>query len=154
MKLITPQRRSYNNTWARNAYAKNPEKYRAKAAAWRTKNPEKTNAAVKKYIMAHPRKYMFTNKKKQAAIKGIEFTITFNDIIWPDLCPILGIPLVYQRWRGTVCGPYDDSPSFDRINPELGYVLGNVQIISNRANRIKGNGTPEEIMKIALWLNR
>jgi hypothetical protein len=47
----------------------------------------------------------------------------------------------------------DTSPSLDKINPELGYVPGNVAIISYRANRIKNNGTAEEHRLIADWMD-
>jgi hypothetical protein len=40
----------------------------------------------------------------------------------------------------------------DRIIPELGYVPGNVKIISMRANRIKTNATIEDIKNVLLYL--
>lgn len=63
----------------------------------------------------------------------------------PDTCPVLGIPLDYTSGKGTRC---DNSPSLDRINSLDGYTLGNVIVISWRANRIKNNGSPEEHLKI------
>ena len=36
----------------------------------------------------------------------------------------------------------------DRIIPELGYVEGNLVIVSDLANRIKTNATPEQIIKV------
>ncbi len=68
----------------------------------------------------------------------------------PDVCPILGIPLDF--------GPCLDSkrrenaPSLDQIKPGKGYELDNVQVISWRANRIKNDSTPEELMKIATYM--
>lgn len=41
--------------------------------------------------------------------------------------------------------PNEDSPSIDKVIPELGYVRGNVWVISNKANRIKNNATLEEL---------
>ena len=46
----------------------------------------------------------------------------------------------------------DDSPSLDRIVPELGYVTSNVRVISWRANAIKRNACADEIEAVALWL--
>ncbi len=40
------------------------------------------------------------------------------------------------------------SPSLDRIIPEKGYVKGNVIVVSNKANVIKNNATPEEIIAV------
>jgi hypothetical protein len=73
----------------------------------------------------------------------------------PDHCPILGIPLNYEGRRdGSVegFGRSDDSPSIDQIIPGAGYFLGNIQILSWRANRIKSNATPDELRAIANYM--
>jgi hypothetical protein len=41
--------------------------------------------------------------------------------------------------------------SIDKIVPALGYVKGNVIIVSNRANIIKNNATPEEILAVGFF---
>ena len=46
----------------------------------------------------------------------------------------------------------DNSPSIDRLIPELGYIKGNVNVISLRANIIKNNATKDELIKIANWM--
>jgi hypothetical protein len=90
----------------------------------------------------------FRTKKSNCIRVGKEFSIDFGDIEFPTHCPILGIELDYFTDKGHK----DNSPSFDRINPELDYVKGNVAIISMRANRIKNNGTAEEHEKIAKFM--
>ena len=55
-------------------------------------------------------------------------------------CPLLGHPFSESG---------ENSPSFDRINPKLGYVKGNVWIVGLRANVIKNDGTAEEHEMIA-----
>ncbi|MBB3990312.1 hypothetical protein [Croceicoccus naphthovorans] len=60
--------------------------------------------------------------------------------------PILGIP-IYIAKGGR--GGKDHSPSLDRIRPKLGYVPGNVIVISNRANRLKSDATIRELRDIA-----
>jgi len=70
-----------------------------------------------------------------------------EDIIFHDTCPILGIPI---DWESEIRN--DNSPSFDRIDNSKGYVPGNVEIISWRANRIKNDGTEEEHYKIFMYL--
>jgi hypothetical protein len=67
----------------------------------------------------------------------------------PDKCPILGIELFISE-KGV--GRTDNSPSLDRIIPSLGYVKGNIAVISQRANRIKNDATLEEITKLKAWL--
>lgn len=43
-------------------------------------------------------------------------------------------------------------PSIDRLVPSLGYVRGNVNIISNRANLLKKDATLQEIESLYLWM--
>jgi hypothetical protein len=67
----------------------------------------------------------------------------------PEYCPVFGIKLNYdgvekQGWTRT-----DNSPSIDRIDSSKGYTADNIQIISWRANRIKNDSTPEELRKLA-----
>ena len=83
--------------------------------------------------------------KKRAKKKGIEFNLLIEDIPQvPEICPILGINIIANITNS----PLDSSPSLDRINPLLGYIVGNVRIISNRANRIKADATLEELKLI------
>ena len=46
----------------------------------------------------------------------------------------------------------DESPSLDRIDSKKGYTKDNVQVISNRANRLKADGNIEEFKLILKWL--
>lgn len=89
----------------------------------------------------------FTSKKAQAKRCGWEWTVSFGDLVWPTHCPILGMELDYFA-----AGVQENSPSFDQIIAGKGYVVGNVQIISWRANRIKNNGTAEEHQLIANYM--
>ena len=74
-----------------------------------------------------------------------------EDIVVPDVCPVLGIPI--QKNHGHQ-GYFDDSPSVDRIIPELGYTKGNVRVISNRANLLKNNAKIEELELVLEDLRR
>lgn len=98
---------------------------------------------------------IWCNVKKRAKQKGIVFTLNIKDIpIIPKFCPILNLKIKSNN----VNSPLDSSPSLDRINPKLGYIKGNVRIISNRANRIKSDATLEELRLILkdgenIWKN-
>lgn len=89
----------------------------------------------------------FRNKKAYAKSRGIEFTVNFGDLIFPDYCPALGIKIDYFASNRE-----ENSPSFDRIDSSKGYVEGNVVVLSWRANRIKNDGTKEELLKIYNYL--
>jgi hypothetical protein len=91
----------------------------------------------------------FRGKKSNAVRTGFTWDVEFGDLYWPTHCPILGLELDYFSEFCT-----EASPSFDRTNSDLGYVKGNVKIISWRANRIKNNGTAEEHRKIADYLDK
>lgn len=85
---------------------------------------------------------MLCEAKSRAKLKGLVFDITSEDVSWNDVCPVLGIPITYQRGKGR--GGDDNSPSLDRIDNSLGYVKDNVRIISNRANKLKNTMTKQE----------
>ena len=91
----------------------------------------------------------FNRKRANATRVGFTWTIKFGDLEWPRYCPILGLELDYFAESRK-----EESPSFDRINNNLGYEKDNVIIISWRANRIKNDGTSSEHRKIADFLDK
>lgn len=90
---------------------------------------------------------LVSHAKKRAMEYDIPFNLTKQDIHVPELCPALGIPLKVNDGK---LG--DGSPTIDRLVPELGYVIGNICVISAKANRIKNNSSFEEMRKIAAWM--
>ncbi len=66
----------------------------------------------------------------------------------PFLAHKLGIEL---EWEERVNGGHDNSPSLDRIDSTKGYVKGNVMIMSNLANRMKSNSTPEQLKQFSRY---
>jgi len=89
--------------------------------------------------------------KYRAKKEGIPFNLTLDDIIIPSHCPILGFPLEHAFGRGRG-GGLKNSPSLDRKIPELGYVQGNVGIISHAANCIKSNATLEQLKALVAYM--
>jgi hypothetical protein len=87
----------------------------------------------------------FRNKKSHTY--NCEFSIDFGDIDFPTHCPVLGMELDYFA-----DGREENSPSFDRVDPNKGYIKGNVVIMSWRANRIKNDGSAHEHEKIAKFM--
>lgn len=94
-----------------------------------------------------PCRRMYRAKRYRAKKDGIEFTIPFEEIVFPTHCPVLGVPLEYSDGDGPPVARLN-SPSFDRIDPEKGYVSGNVLIVSMLANQIKSCGTPLQILQV------
>ena len=88
------------------------------------------------------------NRLKQSAKKrDIPFDLTvtqLNELTFPITCPILGMPLKFNRGQ-----LQDDSYSIDRIDSSRGYTIDNIEVISWRANRLKNDGTIVELQKIA-----
>ena len=74
------------------------------------------------------------------AIKGLEFNLELSDIVIPEKCPLLEVPFHFGTKE---C--YDYSPSIDRIDNSKGYVKGNIQIISMKANAMKNSASLEEL---------
>lgn len=133
---MTPeQRRAYGAVINKRFYDRNKVKPAAVA---------KMAADNKRWRAQHPEKTMFDQAKKRARAKGLEFSIAVSDIIVPAVCPVLGFPLV-AGGRGRGVAKSFDSPSLDRINNLLGYVPGNVRVISFRANQLKSSATVREL---------
>lgn len=86
---------------------------------------------------------MIQRARQRARAIGIACTIGVQHIMIPRLCPLLGIPIEVGTKHS-----YDNAPSLDRIDPSIGYVPGNVWVISNRANTIKSSATLAELQKI------
>lgn len=113
--------------------------------------PDYVKRRDREYYRRSPETAILGEIRKRCIQRGIPFGITADDIRAPELCPILGIPL---RRGGDGRGPSFDSPSVDRIVPELGYVRGNVIVVSHLANSIKSNATPEQIIRVGVFYAR
>lgn len=89
--------------------------------------------------------------KNSAKRRNIHFDLSITDIDeigMPITCPVLGIPLKFNRNKVE-----DDSVSFDRIDSSKGYTKDNLIIVSYRANRIKTDASLVELNKIVDFYN-
>ena len=97
---------------------------------------------------------MLINASKQRAKnKNREHNITVEDIkaIYPldGCCPIFGMKLEFNS-----AGFRENSPSIDRVDSTKGYTPDNIQIISWKANRIKGYATLQELEMLMAYLKQ
>lgn len=125
-------------------YEKNREKRRKQMKEYQANNKDKT----KVYRQANKDAYALNHIKDRAKRKGLEFKLELADIVPPDYCPILKLKL--ERSEGF--GPKNSSPSVDRIDSTKGYTKDNIQVISNLANRMKTDATPEQLLMFAEWV--
>jgi len=93
------------------------------------------------------KKQLLDRIKAQAKIRGVEFNISVDDVVWNTHCPIFGFELNYWATNARE----RDTASFDRKNSSMGYVKGNVSVISNKANSCKSNMTTEEIERLLIY---
>lgn len=134
-------------------YERTKEKQKQTASQWKRDNADRARkTSVKSGLNARfrdPIGYLLTTTKYRASKNGIEFAITRDDIVIPDTCPILGIPLFFLESDSTKKSKNPNSPSIDRIDSMKGYVVGNIRVISWRANFLKNDATNEELIAIA-----
>lgn len=97
-----------------------------------------------KWRKENPCKYLLQLAKARAKEREVIFDLKEEDIIVPDLCPVFKVPFEY----GTPM-----TMSIDRIEPNRGYIKGNIQVISWKANRMKQDASLEELRTFALWVN-
>ncbi len=85
--------------------------------------------------------YKIWHRAKSRAKKlGVEFNIEISDIVIPEVCPVFNTP--FDKTSN------DYTYSIDRIDPNKGYIKGNVMIISNKANRIKSDASLSELLRV------
>ena len=95
----------------------------------------------------NPRRNMLVRAKGRAKQAGMEFSISLEDIIIPTYCPIFGVLLDTY----VIKSRNEHSPSLDRIDSTKGYIPGNVQVISWKANRAKIDTSLKELIVLGKW---
>lgn len=120
------------------------------ATKWRKENgnKQKLNRARKDWAKKNTVKSLLQSCRKSAKKRGLEYNLKPGDIVIPERCPILGIPLL----RGSVNSP--NNPSIDRVDPSVGYVKSNVRVISYRANRLKSDASIEELKALVAYVEK
>jgi hypothetical protein len=128
----------------------NPSPSRTRAKEWAKKNPERKKAASKASYhkkREDPITRMLKGAKSRAYADKREFNIDASDLILPNRCPYLGIEFEQRDSNGKLI--LQTCYSIDRIDSSKGYIKGNVQILSVKANRMKSDATISDMIVFA-----
>lgn len=121
---------------------------------------------MQSYVKANPVKVITSNLLKGARRRAKEKSLPFDidldyvrSIVGENAelashCPVFGFALDWSCQRNNGGKVLPNSPSIDRIDPERGYVKGNIKIISFRANQIKSDASHEELKLVTAYLGR
>lgn len=105
------------------------------------------NAYMRRFLrrrrLEHPAIGLLERARSRARRGNHQFDLDRNDIFVPTICPAVAIPITVGEERAP------GSPSLDRVDPELGYVRGNVRVVSDRANRLKGKRSLATLERLA-----
>lgn len=88
----------------------------------------KNASGQKKFLEDNPRKYMLIVPRRISKRDNLPFTITEEDTVIPETCPVTGLPII----RGSK-PRQPTSPSLEMLDPKLGYVPGNVRVVAYKA---------------------
>lgn len=124
---------------------KDPEKQKEYAKKWAAENKDKKLKYSQKHWESNPKARMLNAAKYRAKKKGLVFDLTEDDIIIPEVCPLLKIPFTIKRGQGRV----KNTIALDRIDSSKGYTRDNIQVLSHLANNMKHTATKEELIQFA-----
>ncbi len=117
----------------------------------RSEDAEYSRKGQYDWRVKNPKKYLVSRARGRAKLEGLPFSITDADFEMPEYCPVFPwLKLEFSNGRGS---RPDNIPTLDKIIPALGYVPGNIAIISMRANRLKSDATAEELRAILDWVH-
>lgn len=135
------------------ALRRNPDYVQEKTRRWRAANPDMVQAQQKRNhasrtdrYRADPLFYLWRTARSRAKKFGTPFDIEPADLVMPECCPITLEPI------DVLNSNYQNGASIDRVINELGYVKGNVRIISRKANRVKGDATIEQLERVIAYM--
>lgn len=122
-----------------------------KKKKWYRENIEHVKEYNRQYRLDNPERYMFRCAANNAQQSGREFTIELEDIKIPKVCPVLGIP-IQIGFLDTRQNQNDNSPSLDRLDNSKGYTKDNINVISWKANKLKGSAKLEDLKRVVVWM--
>jgi hypothetical protein len=129
-------------------YRKDPKARAVKHRSWSQKNKDHLQSYQIAWRQANPVCYALMRIKANARKRGIPFDLTESDLraVWTEVCPVFGISLVMNSERK------NNSLSVDRIDNSVGYVRGNVCVMSWRANKLKADASLKELETLVTYM--
>lgn len=124
-----------------------------------SKNKDGLKEVCKECRKLEARQYFKTKDKQRHSLEtirgrakkmGLAFDLEYDDLNPPEKCPVFGY--ILERTAYSEKKNNHLSPSVDRIDPNKGYTKDNIQIISNLANVMKHDATPEQLVMFATWV--
>jgi hypothetical protein len=137
--------REERNEYAKQYYLKNKDKLKKQNAEWFQLNKEQHKKSTKQWLANHYNWQLLRRAKDSSKQRGLDFNISIEDISIPSHCPYLNIELTTISDGGR----QESNASIDRIDNTKGYVKGNVQVISSKANFMKRNASIKELITFA-----
>lgn len=154
--------------YQRRSREKHKEQRNAEAKRWREENrdryleghqrsrnrPEykaRESARLMASRRTNPFKFSAQQARRRAKTEGWECNVDAEYLksIWTGICPITNVELQIGQAKDTI--PDTLRASLDRLDSSKGYIRGNVQYISFRANNIKTDASFEEFEQIYFW---
>ncbi len=134
-------RKSAKREYTKKYISEHKDAQQERMAVWRKENPE----YQKQWTKNCPQSQLLRSSRMRAKQKGIECTITQDDIHIPDMCPVFNVPLQ----KNTIY-----APSIDRLDNTKGYTPENIRVISRRANTMKNDGNLMEHIMLVEWMKQ
>ncbi len=107
----------------------------------------------KNYRINNKFRYIITRLKAKCKKLDLEFNLDIEYLknIYPknNICPVLNIEFIDTI--GNKSRKFN-TLSIDRIDPNKGYIKGNVMFMSELANRMKTNANKEQLHNFAKWV--
>ena len=134
--------------------AANVEKIRERKQRYNAANAAKVHKQYRQHRAQDPKGTWLKAAYRSALARAKKRGLPYDDkpppdLELPDVCPVLGIALRYLNGTGKFS---PDSPSLDRVKPSLGYVAGNLRVISFRANTLKNNAAVDELRAVVRYM--
>lgn len=150
------ERREYMREYNKKYYQENKKEIDRRQKEWRKQNPDKVRASRKataerrqndfsKLASVLYAKTLTSKRRKGRMLKNNLSTEYIQTILEKQnyCCAITGIKLDHRSGKNNL-----RMASVDRIDSRKGYVKGNIQIVLNGINKLKGESSVADVLKL------